>query len=135
MKRLLIMALAFQLFLPGWTMAQEKAPQPAAQKKPMMCPMMAKMKEGKGMMSEPEKWWRMGAMSLLVSQIMTKTGEALSAGNLKPEAQKQLAGIINEMNDILPEIMSPGGPTKPEDVVTKLNAMQNTLNKMVASAK
>ena len=135
MKRLLIILLALQFVLPGLALAQEKAQTPAASKKPMMCPMMKKMMEKKGMMTEPEKLWRQGAMALMVSQIMTKAGQVLSEGNLKPEAQKKLAGVVNELNDILPEIMSPGGPTKPEDVVSRLNAMQATLDKMAPPAK
>jgi hypothetical protein len=135
MKRLLIILLALQLFLPSLALAQAKAQQPEAQKKPMMCPMMKKMMEGKGMMSEPEKMWRLGAMSLMVSQIMTRVDKILSDGTLKPETQKQLAGVIKELNDVLPEIMSPAGPAKPEDMVSKLNTMQSTLDKMALPAK
>ena len=87
------------------------------------------------MMTEPEKLWRQGAMSLMVSQIMTKAGKMLAAGNLKPAAQKQLAKIINDLRDTLPQLLSPAGPVNPAEVEKKLKALEGALDKLAAAAR
>lgn len=126
-RRLLIFLLAMCVLFPGALAAQEKKEK---EKKPM-CPMMEMMDKG-GMMS---KSWHMGAMSQMLSQMLIDAGDLLAGGAMKPEGQKQLAPLIKQMGELIPEVFSPEEAKKTEELQKQLKELRDNLEKIKIQSK
>jgi|UniRef100_A0A7C3UY70 hypothetical protein len=110
---------------------------PAAndQPKKSMMPMMMKPE---GMMDMHlmmmERAWHMGATSMVLSRMMTEAGEALKGGNLPAAEQKALAGVLERLADLVPQLYYPG-PLKPEqvqEIKKKMDELTAALEKIKA---
>jgi hypothetical protein len=94
------------LLLAGTLLAQEKG-QPQGKKKSSMM-----MMQSEGMapphMQMMERAWHMGATSMVLSEMLQEAGELLQAGNLKAADQKALAGVFDQLADLIPQLYYPG---------------------------
>ena len=90
---------------------------------------------GMPMMEMAGKFWYMGSMAEVLKQLTSEASELLARGTLKPEGQKELAGVIKKMGDLIPVIFSPMAEQKPEVVKKQLDELKTALEKIEAQAK
>jgi hypothetical protein len=144
MQRLLICLLILMLAAPAAALAQKKAEKPAPAVSAMPAPptpaggMCSMMGHGGGMMAGmmggPEKWWHIGAMSQMLSEIMKKTSAILAPGTLNADRQNQLAGFLKELGELIPVMFYPKAE-KPEEALKKLKDLEAVLEKLEAQAR
>ena len=138
MRRLIYLLVILVLLLPARGMTQAKKPAEAQEATSgPMCPMMEKMKEqGQGMMQKDVvTWWQRGLMSQNLQQILNDSGQLLAGGALPDQARQQLAGVLRDAGKLIPEIFSPQGIQKPDEVNKKIADLKGTLAKIKAQAK
>lgn len=151
MKRFLVILLVAALLVPAAALAgKEKAEKPAAPAPAtgapgMPCPMcplgpgqgMMGMHKGMGMGAGmgAERWWRIGAMSMWVCEILKEANGILAKGNLTPDAQKQLGQALSQLCSLIPVIFYPQEMEKPEEMMQKLRDLEGLLEKIEAQAR
>jgi hypothetical protein len=137
-KRLTAVFLLVLLLAPAALAAKEKAEKPVPPPGPMpgmgaTCPMPPP--PGMPMMEMAGKFWYMGSMAEVLKQLAAEDSEQLAGGALKPEGQKELAGVIKKMGDLIPVIFSPTEVQKPEVVKKQLDDLNAALEKIEAQTK
>jgi len=148
MKRFLAFLLVMVLLVPAAALAAKEkpekpaAPAAAAGAPGMPCPMCQMMGPGKGMMGMhlgmgmgAERWWRMGAMSMWVCEILKEANGILARGNLTPDGQKQLGQALAQLCGMIPVVFSPQEVEKPEEMMQKLKDLEALLEKIEAQAR
>lgn len=121
------------LLVSGPLLAQPKG-QPQGQKKKSL---MMKS-EGMGMhMMMLEKAWHIGATSMVLSEMLAEAGELLSAGNLKAADQKALAGVLDRLADLIPQLYYPGTmeADQIQDIKKKMDELSAELEKLEEQAQ
>lgn len=137
-SRLIILPLVVCFLLAsGILSAQEKAP---PQKKKHMAMMKSKgmgMQEGMGMHMMMEKAWHMGATSMLLSDMLDEAGEILAGGNLKPEDQKALAEVLDQLGDLVPQLFYPGSMKEEQvqEIKKTMDELSGKLEKLEEQTK
>jgi len=141
-SRLIILPLVVCfLMVSGALSAQEKAP--AQKKKPMMMMqskgmgMQEGMGMGMGMGMMMEKAWHLGATSMVLSGMLDEAGEILAGGNLKPEDQKALAEVLDQLGDLVPQLFYPGGmkEERVQEIKKTMDELSGKLEKLETQAK
>jgi len=125
----------------GALSAQEKAP--AQKKKPMMMMqskgmgMQEGMGMGMGMGMMMEKAWHLGATSMVLSGMLDEAGEILAGGNLKPEDQKALAEVLDQLGDLVPQLFYPGSmkEERVQEIKKTMDELSGKLEKLETQAK
>ncbi len=144
MKRLLIFALAVILLAPAAApAAKEKAEKPAAPaaaapaasgpNSPGSCPLMGPGQGGGGM--DAARWWRIGAMSTELCEILKKANGILIRDNLSPDAQKQVGLVLEQLGVLVPVIFYPQEVQKPEEMMKQLKELEAVLEKLEAQGR
>lgn len=151
MKRFLAVLLIAVLLVPAAALAAKEKPEKPAAAAPatgapgMPCPL-CPMGPGKGMMGMhkgmglgaglgPERWWRIGAMSMWVCEILKEANGILAKGNLPPEGQKQLGQALSQLCGMIPVIFSPMETEKPEEMMQKLRELESLLENIEAQSR
>jgi len=149
MKRFLAILLVASLLVPAAALAAKEkaekaaapAPAPAAGAPGMPCPM-CPMGPGQGMMGMhkgmgmgAERWWRIGAMSMWVCEILKEANGILAKGTLTPDGQKQLGQALSQLCGMIPVIFSPTESEKPEEMMQKLKELEGLLEKIEAQSR
>jgi|GEM_PF-2417681 len=136
MKRLIHLLVIFLLLLPVSGIAQEKKAGEDQETKGPKCPMMEKMKEQEKMgQKNVVLWWQRGILSQNLQQILKDSGQLLAGGTLPSQAQKQLAGVLQDAEELIPEIFSPRGIQNQAEVEKKIADLKATLAKIQVQAK
>lgn len=139
-SRLIILPLVVCFLMVSGTLSAQEKP-PAQKKKPMMM-MQSKgmgMQEGMGMGMHTimEKAWHMGATSMVLSDMLDEAGEILAGGNLKPEDQKALAEVLDQLGDLVPQLFYPGGmkEERVQEIKKTMDELSGKLEKLEAQSK
>ena len=137
-RSLMILVLCLGLLLVfGTVAAQEKAPaQGQKQQKKSMMKMMKP--EGMGMhMMMMEKAWHMGATSMVLSAMLEESGELLKTGKLNAANQKALAGVLDRLSELIPQLFYPGAmkPEQVQDIKKQMDELGAELEKLEAQAQ
>ncbi len=93
LKALFAVALAVALAA-GVALAQPKAPEPAPTQPPATCPLPGK---GAGVCPMPGSGGLACPMMPQLPQLQQKIDELAKQGGIKPEAQKELSGMLGQM--------------------------------------
>ena len=136
-RSLMILVLCLGLLLVfGTVAAQEKAPaQGQQQQKKSMMKMMKP--EGMGMHMMMEKAWHMGATSMVLSAMLEESGELLKTGKLNAANQKALAGVLDRLSELVPQLFYPGAmkPEQVQDIKKQMDELATELEKLEGQAQ
>ncbi|MBW1991151.1 MAG: hypothetical protein JRI59_03305 [Deltaproteobacteria bacterium] len=139
MKRLIFILAALLILAPAPGLVQSQATKPPTKKeaqkaksKGAKCPMyqmLKEMPEGKGVLGKlSQRWWRMGILSQLLTQVTTETADLMGRADLKPASRKELAMVIKKVGELLPAILSPKGPD--QEAEATLRKLKATLDRI-----
>jgi len=137
-RSLLILWLCVGLLLLFGTVAAQEKAQPQGQKQQKKSMMKMMKPEGMGMhMMMMEKAWHMGATSMVLGEMLDEAGELLKAGNLNAANQKTLAGVLDRLADLIPQLYYPGTmqPEQIQDIKKKMDELRAELEKLEEQAK
>lgn len=149
MKRILVVLLIAVLLVPAAALAAKEKPEKAAAPAPAaapaapgmpgaMCPMgpgQGMMGMHKGMGMGAERWWRIGAMSMQLCEILKEANGILAKGNLTPDGQKQLGQTLSQLCGLVPVIFYPQETQRPEEMMQKLKELEDVLEKLEAQSR
>jgi len=135
-RSLLILWLCVGLLLIFGTVAAQEKAQPQGQKHQKK-PMMMKSEDMPMHMKMMEKAWHLGATSMVLGEMLDDAGDLLKAGNLNAANQKALAGVLDRLAELIPQLYYPGTmqPEQIQDVKKKMDDLSAELEKLKEQAK